>query len=270
MPDAQPPSPWARPGETPLPPAGPAPGTGWQPSPPPPPGTGWQPAPPPGWPGGPQPPGWPGAPGPTGTEGLAIASFVLGLVSIVLCPIVPAIVGLILASQARSKIDASYGRLGGRSLATAGKVLSIIGLVMWVLIIGGITTAAILTNDEKSLTAIDVGDCFNVPRTGRVVRVNGQPCDDDHDAEAVGIVVHPAGINEPYPGAKSLNDYAAPRCAAQFAAYVGREPTSSRFGLTTLTPLDNTWTRRHVRRIVCLAVDPEGAKLNSSVQNANQ
>src|SRR5438270_13800032 len=122
MPDEQPPSPWARPGETPMPPP-----------PEPPPGAGWQPPPPPAWPGGPQPPGWPGAaPVQTGTEGLAIAAFVLGLVSIVFCPIVPAIVGLILAGQARAKIDASYGRLGGRGLATAGRVLSIIGLVMWV------------------------------------------------------------------------------------------------------------------------------------------
>jgi len=194
---------------------------------------------------------------------------VLGLVSIVLCPIVPAIVGLILASQARSKIDASYGRLGGRGLATAGKVLSISGLVMWLLILTGIIVAAVVTNDEKSLTAIDVGDCCNVPRTGRVVRVAGQPCGDDHDAEAVGIVVHPAGVNEPYPGAKALNDYATPRCAAQFSAYIGREPGSSRFGLTTLTPLETTWTRRHVRRIVCMAVDPEGGKLSSSVRDAN-
>ena len=38
---------------------------------------------------------------------------------------------------------------------------------------------------------------------------------------------------------------------------------------STLTPLETTWTRRHVRRIVCMAVDPEGGKLSSSVRDAN-
>src|SRR5438094_4913821 len=118
---------WAVPGDTPAgppplesPPSGPSPGpspSGSPPPPgaPPPPGT-WSP------PGSWGPPGWPGEPGqpPTGrTEGLAIAAFVLGLVSLLFCPIITAIIGLVLAAKAHGRINQSGGTLGGRGLATA-------------------------------------------------------------------------------------------------------------------------------------------------------
>ncbi|MGH9049058.1 MAG: DUF4190 domain-containing protein, partial [Acidimicrobiia bacterium] len=105
------------------------------PPPPPPPST---PPPsaggPPGWqqppPARQQPaPGYATAPQ---TEGTAVAALVLAIASFVVCPLVPAIVALVLAHTAQQKIDASGGRLTGDSLNTAARIIAWIhiGLVV--------------------------------------------------------------------------------------------------------------------------------------------
>ena len=77
--------------------------------------TGYQPAPP--------------------TPGNAIASLILGIIGIVLCPIVTSVVGLILGYGAKKEIDNSDGRLGGRGVAMGGIITSWIGLAIYIPII---------------------------------------------------------------------------------------------------------------------------------------
>ena len=91
----------------------------------PPPGYGQQP--PPGWSG--PPPGYP----PYGyyapqTEGKAIGALVAAIIAFVFCPLIPAIVALVLAGQAEQSIRASGGRLTGDGLVTAARWISWIHL----------------------------------------------------------------------------------------------------------------------------------------------
>jgi len=58
------------------------------------------------------------------TDGNAIAALVLSIVSFVFCPVIPAIVALVLASSAKKNIRASGGTLEGESMATAAQVIS--------------------------------------------------------------------------------------------------------------------------------------------------
>ncbi|CAA9335118.1 MAG: hypothetical protein AVDCRST_MAG36-1130 [uncultured Nocardioidaceae bacterium] len=85
----------------------------------------------------------PGAPGgpPAGqqTNGVAVASLVLGIVSVTLgwCCVLFALAGpaaLVLGKQGQRRADQSGGRVGGRAMATAGFVLGILGTI--VLLIG--------------------------------------------------------------------------------------------------------------------------------------
>ncbi len=62
------------------------------------------------------------------TEGNAIAALVLSIVSFVVCPLIPAIVALFLASTAKRNIDASGGMLDGASMVTAARVISWINI----------------------------------------------------------------------------------------------------------------------------------------------
>jgi hypothetical protein len=115
---AGPPPGYGPPAGYPPPPGYPAPAPGYGPPP------GYA-GPPPGYPGGA--PGWPPygyAPSPT--NGLAIASLVLGIVGWPFCGI-GSVIAIVLGFAARGQIKNSGGRQGGAGIATAGIVLGFIG-----------------------------------------------------------------------------------------------------------------------------------------------
>jgi hypothetical protein len=68
----------------------------------------------------------PGAPVVQATNGMAVAALVCGILGIF-------VLALIFGYVGRRQIDESYGRYGGRGMATAGIVLGWIGLVLFVL-----------------------------------------------------------------------------------------------------------------------------------------
>lgn len=70
------------------------------------------------------------------TDGQAVASLVLGLVGLVICPIIPSIIAIALGKQSMTRIEQSQGVLEGHGMAKAGFILGIIGVVLWVLLIG--------------------------------------------------------------------------------------------------------------------------------------
>ncbi len=73
------------------------------------------------------------APGyrPVRTNGLAVASLVLGIVGWALCG-VGSIVAIVLGLVARNQIRASGGQEAGDGMATAGVILGCVGLVLFV------------------------------------------------------------------------------------------------------------------------------------------
>ena len=83
------------------------------------------------------PSGYPSPPGyaPPQTSSNAIASLILGIIGIVLCPVITSIVGLFLGYGAKKEIDNSGGRLGGRGVALGGIITSWVGLAIYVPII---------------------------------------------------------------------------------------------------------------------------------------
>jgi len=119
-----------------------------------PPGWGQQPAAPVGW-NQPPPPGPWGAPTTTPqTNGLAIASLVLGIAGIAMClgPFgsVPA---LITGYKGRNEIDQGGGVQGGRSMAVAGIILGWVGLGLLALGIVIVVLAAIFGNSSSDTTS---------------------------------------------------------------------------------------------------------------------
>ena len=85
------------------------------------------------------------------TAGKATGSLVAAIASFVVCPIVAAIVSLVLAFQAKREIRESRGRLGGSGLATTSIVLSIINLVLIVpLMLLGIAIPTFLGARERA------------------------------------------------------------------------------------------------------------------------
>ena len=152
------------------------------------------PAPPPppppsyGQPGGPQqPPGYgPGAqepqpyaqqygygqpgygypPGPQ-TEGMATAALVIAIAGFFICPPVGAIVALVLANNAKQRIEASGGRLSGLEQARAARIIAIIELVLTaiVLLVGIIVGAIAITTSGGHDEPVPVPTTVSAPRS---------------------------------------------------------------------------------------------------------
>jgi len=79
---------------------------------------------------GQQPYGQPPYGGPPRTEGLAVASLVLGIVGLVGCLVVAPILAIVFGLQAKTKISQNPAALQGAGMAQAGFVLGIIGLAL--------------------------------------------------------------------------------------------------------------------------------------------
>ena len=127
------------------------------PTPPPSPPTGPPPAssPPPA----PTPPAYGQQPGGYGyqptprTNGLAIASLVLGIAQIFLC-IIGGILALVFGYISRRQIDESGGTQGGRGMAIAGIILGWIGIGLGIAYIVVIIIAVIVSDDSNSRSAL--------------------------------------------------------------------------------------------------------------------
>jgi hypothetical protein len=127
-------------------PPGSGPEGGWPP-PPPPPGYG----PPPGGYGGysygPPPYGGHqgGYPVPARTDSTAIVALILSIASFVICPIIPAVIALVLIPGSRATIRASGGAVEGESLLTAAKMISLMHLGLAAVVVLGLALLVVVS-----------------------------------------------------------------------------------------------------------------------------
>jgi hypothetical protein len=127
-----------------------------------------------------QQPGYGYPPGPQ-TEGLATAALVIAIAGFFTCPPVGAVVALVLANNARQRIEASGGRLSGLEQARAARIIAIIELALTaiVVLVGAIGMAIALrgtTSGQEEGVPHPTPQSMNV---GIVQRL-------DHEASSVG------------------------------------------------------------------------------------
>jgi Domain of unknown function (DUF4190) len=90
------------------------------------------------------------------TEGTAIAALVLAIVSFVLCPVIPAIVALVLCSTATRNIQQSGGAKEGEGLVKAAQIIAwlniafaavgVVLLIVFVAVASNATSSALLVH----------------------------------------------------------------------------------------------------------------------------
>lgn len=96
--------------------------------------------PPPGYGGPPQgygapPPGYGGYYGAPPNEGKAVGALICAILSWFACPLILAIVALVLAGQSSAEIRSSGGRLGGEGMNTAARVIAWLNIGVSALVI---------------------------------------------------------------------------------------------------------------------------------------
>jgi Domain of unknown function (DUF4190)/Septum formation len=190
-----------------------------------------------------------------GTNGFAIASFVLGLLSVALLSVIFGIVAL-------RKISARPQK--GKGLAIAGLCLSgvwVVGIVA-LLVVNSLTaaqrsatTGQITTNGHLSVFSLHTGDCFqnpsgNKPEQG-LKQVTALPCTSLHDAQVVAQLPVPGSA---YPGQAAFAAQAQPGCLARIKAVVDLSKLTASMKLLWIFPEAQAWTDGQ-RTIACLVVD---------------
>ena len=244
-----------------------APKPGWQPDPSwPPPPAGWQ-----LWVNEDQPPGDspqtmnPGSPGTGPTSGWAIASFVLGLLSV-------AVLSVIFAFIALRKIK-RFG-LRGRGLAIAGLAMSGFWVVVVIVAIvaantgkatRSATTGVITHRGHMNAFSLRVGDCFDNPTGANTVNtVTAIPCDQPHNAQ-IYAKFRLTGSDLSYPGAAVVGRRARGGCNARIGS-VDKAITTSAMTVRILLPDETSWAAGQ-RTVSCMIVNPT-ATLTTSLLNS--
>ena len=110
------------------------------PPPPPPPAYGYQQ----------QPYGYGGYSAAPETESGAIIALVLAIASFVVCPVVPAVVALVVANNADTAIEASGGRKTGDGLTKAARIISWVNIGIFVAVIVAVILIAVLAAASSS------------------------------------------------------------------------------------------------------------------------
>jgi Septum formation/Domain of unknown function (DUF4190) len=243
-------------------PEGFSPQPGWQPDP------SWPPLPPSWqlWVSEDQPTATPSqAMNPGTTSGWAIASFVLGLLSVVVLSVIFAFIAL-------RKIK-RLG-LGGRGLAIAGLAMSGFWVVVVVAAIVAVstgkatrsaTTGVITHRGHMNAFSLRIGDCFDNPAGAHTVNtVTAIPCDQPHNAQ-IYAKFRLAGSDLRYPGAAAVARRARSGCNARIGS-VDKAMTTNAMTARILLPDETSWTAGQ-RTVSCMVVNPT-ANLTTSLLNS--
>jgi hypothetical protein len=218
----------------------------------------------PGYPGGP--PGTYGSydEGPTGYSGLAIAAFVTGLV----LPILGLVVAIPLGIVALVKMSGT--RLKGRWMAIAGIVLPILWIAGFAVLGFYLESQEATRDDSGQITEagllqfgdVQVGDCLDIPDPQgsdpnlNLTDLEGVPCSDAHNAEAVLIV--PVDGDD-YPGASGLDQVAQQPC---HDAVVQATDSNAEFLAFRLRPEEPVWNDDGGHRVLCFAISSDGGDID--------
>lgn len=107
---------------------------------------------------------------------------------------------------------------------------------------------AIMAEGELGAFRIRIGDCTGDVFDGPVESVQGVPCDGPHMLETY----HAFNLADgSYPGDEAVSDLADDGCHAAFEPFVGLSYEESIYGISSLTPTDESWNQLDDREVLC-------------------
>jgi Domain of unknown function (DUF4190)/Septum formation len=202
-----------------------------------------------------------------GTNGFAIASFILGLLGVVILSVVFGIAALVRIRKRPQR---------GKGLAITGLVLS----GVWILVVGAVIVAAlaqqspgqphrsastgqITAKGTTSIWSLHAGDCFQNPSADQallgVTSVTVGPCTTPHNAQ---IFAQFSATGASFPGNSALDRQATAGCQAQIAGHLDKSKLTGAMSLHFLLPQQQSWADGH-RTISCFVVAPTSSLTSS-------
>jgi hypothetical protein len=177
----------------------------------------------------------------------------LGFVLLVAVTVVVASVTMIITRSVSSRPSASSARpTASKSPAASGSPAP---------------SASQLTYDQ-----LQPGDCVQVPNIDTIFNFpdlfTAVPCTQSHTGEVFfSGDIWPQSLA--YPGDNKVNNQADARCTRAFTAYDGISPDQSAYDYVYLPPDSSGWASGD-RSLQCIAYEPSGAPLYSSIKGSNQ
>lgn len=185
-------------------------------------------------------PAYPTRPTKPGTNGFAIASLILGILSVVLLSV---IFGIIALRQIKRTGQS------GRGMAIAGLVIS----GVWVLAFAALITLAVVFDDGSvRATSIKTGDCIaDTPADGaNVTRLPKVSCDDPHEGEVYAMI---RVTGDTFPGQTAMQSEYEQRCVSELDSYAPDAANDPKISSFLLYPSRETWDAGD-RDVACIAI----------------
>jgi Septum formation/Domain of unknown function (DUF4190) len=182
----------------------------------------------------------PAYPPPRSTNGLAIASLILGILGVILLSV---IFGIIALNQTKG------GRQAGRGMAIAALVISGAWILLGVIVVVG---AIVLGNGSVRATDVKVGDCIETTPTdmANVKTLPKVSCDKPHEGEVYALLPVSGGT---FPGQTALRDGYEKKCVSELDAYSSKAAADSAYQIFVLYPTQQTWDQGD-RRVACVTI----------------
>ncbi|WP_353113381.1 septum formation family protein [Microbacterium sp.] len=118
---------------------------------------------------------------------------------------------------------------------------------------------------EIGIFNLKVGDCVlaDANQNGEMSSANVTPCDKPHDQE---VYFEFDMTGDTYPADDAFQEAAAAQCIPAFEKFVGHPFDGSALDIRTMTPTPDTWNKMNDRKVQCIIVDLNGAKLEGSMK----
>jgi hypothetical protein len=208
----------------------------------------------------------------TGTNGLAIASLVLGIIGGVFLAV---IFGFVALSQIRKRPQ------NGRGLAIAGLIISGLWVLIFCVTAGLMTAASNLASDQRDSIVdsngnpaldpsarfpgnkLEAGDCLkSFDESEQISQFPAISCEAPHDGEVIGTFDL---TGSSYPSAETIRARAEEECAALAQAYIDpAHPALDSLEVQYLYPVAVSWDKGE-RKVICVVTNP--GKLMTSLKN---
>jgi hypothetical protein len=188
----------------------------------------------------------PAGPAPAGrlreTNGLAIATLVMGIIAAVPVAIVLGVIALV---QIRNRGDRGRGLvIAGMAIAGAWVVVGAIVVTLFVTnIVGRDAEGRIDKAGYINEVDLQMGDCLEdfTPSEDAIV-LDAVPCDEPHRAEVFArFTLKPVDGDDGYPGGDSVRRRATAGCRNRLRTYVPREYDSQLANMTYFSPDRVDW-----------------------------
>lgn len=204
---------------------------------------------------------------------MAVAALVLGIVGVVACFVfVLSLLAVVFGLISARTVKRSNGAVTGLTMARAGWILGVIGLLVGAAFIAAGLSGAFDDEGATDLDDLTVGDCVTIDGIDEdaIRSIPTVDCAELHEGEVFAIGELNADRDRDYPGDEAASGEAIERCAGDlFTDFVGIAYADSEYDVFYIYPQRAQWNKTR-GEYICIVYSLDGPTLTGSVRGSNR